>query len=93
MFLLSIEEARKYFSSDYERKLLPTPYAKTVNNGRLYTSADYGGSCWWWQRSPGSHQNYAAIVSYGGSVNSNGNDVDNDSCAVRVAFKINLKNL
>ena len=95
MFLLSIEEAEKYFSRDKKRKLWPTPYARSRNSkeGNLYISISYGGSCWWWLRSPGYNQNYAASVTYDGDVYSYGTNVNYDGYAVRVAFKINLKNL
>ena len=74
---------------------MPTPYAKGSNskNGKLWTNADYGGSCWWWLRSPGYYQYTAAGVDSDGSVYSIGIDVDHDTGAFRVAFKINLKNL
>lgn len=93
MFLLSIEEAEKYFSSDEKRKLQPTPYAKSINskNGNLWTVRD--GSCWWWLRSPGCHQNVAAAVGIGGLVQSFGFNVGSNEGAVRPAMKINLKKL
>ncbi|MBO4556675.1 MAG: hypothetical protein J5706_07935, partial [Elusimicrobiales bacterium] len=95
MFLLSIDEAKKYFSVDKERRLYPTPYTKGSNskNGKLWTKAEYGGSCWWWLRSPGDDQDHAAYVDDGGGVDSCGDNVNNDNGAVRVALKINLKNL
>ena len=83
VFLLSEEEAGQYFKNDNDRKAYPTPYAE----GRG------GSSCWWWLRSPGYDQNYAASVNYFGFVDSTGYYVDNDSPAVRVALKINLNNL
>ena len=82
IFLLSIEEVEKYFNSYKDRICLPTPYAKT----NVYTNADYGGSCWWWLRSPGYDKGYAAAVPDAGGVS-------DDNFAVRMAFKINLKNL
>ena len=96
MFLLSIDEANKYFGSKQERRGYPTPYVENnVNSklGHLLPAKEYGGSCEWWLRSPGLDQDYAAIVSEDGSVDSTGDDVNEDEVAVRVAFKINLKNL
>ena len=96
MFLLSIKEAEKYFSSDRDRICLPTPYAKTnkTKTGRpVGTSADYGGSCWWWLRSPGSDQLRAALVDIDGFVDAYGDDVVDVLGGVRAALKINLKNL
>ena len=100
IFLLSIDEAKKYFKNDESRIAYPTPYAKSKNsvNGILYVSGSYvstdrGDSCWWWLRSPGMHWDDAACVSYAGAVDSLGCDVNYDNCAVRVALKINLNNL
>ena len=100
MFLLSIEEANKYFNNDESRIAYPTPYAKSKKsvNGSLYVDDDYvstdrGGSCWWWLRSPGDNQSSAARVDLDGIVGSYGNFVDLDYVAVRMAFKINLNNL
>jgi hypothetical protein len=89
LFLLSIEEAEKYFKSDDDREAYPTPYAKARG---AHTNADLGGSCWWWLRSPGSAQDIAAHVNSDGDVDSFGTDVNYD-IAVRVALKINLNNL
>ena len=92
MFLLSKDEANKYFSSYNARKAYPTPYAKSSNSkeGNLHV---YGGSCWWWLRSPGYDQLYAASVFPDGHVDSYGYRVYNVINAVRPAMKINLKNL
>jgi len=42
--------------------------------------------CWWWLRSPGNNQNNAANVNTDGSVNYNGNNVNNDNDCVRPAL-------
>jgi hypothetical protein len=106
IFLLSKEEAKKYFNSDEERKCCPTPYAQTNKTETgIPVEVNYGGSCCWWLRSPGGDKTDAAIVDsvgdklfaadvrYYGNVDSYGDVVDHDSGAVRMAFKINLKNL
>ena len=100
LFLLSIDEANRYFKNDETRTAYPTPYAKSKRsvNGNLWVSkeivsTDRGGSCWWWLRSPGYLQNTAAYVNFDGNVLSFGYNVNNDYPAVRVAFKINLNNL
>lgn len=100
LFLLSIEEVMKYFKDDESRIAYPTPYAKSSNsvNGYLYQSTshvrkDRGGSCWWWLRSPGYHQNNAADIGSVGKLNSKGVDVNSVNGAVRPAFRINLNNL
>ena len=85
VFLLSITEANKYFSSDSARQCEPTDYA--VANGALESDS---GNCWWWLRSPGDSQDCAARVLYVGDVREYGYYVDNDSTAVRPALWIDL---
>jgi hypothetical protein len=62
VFLLSIDEAERYFASDYDRS----------------ADGSYGTSAWWWLRSPGGALSRAASVNYGGSVDSYGDDVNLD---------------
>ena len=83
VFLLSKDEADKYFSSDEDRKCVPTGYAKA--NG---ASEDNGG-CWWWLRSPRPNHYYVYYVCYGGFVSSY--FVDYDFCSVRPALWINVE--
>ena len=91
IFLLSIPEVKRYFSSDEARRCVPTAYA--IAQG-AYTSGNYsvGGkaTCWWWLRSPGKNSLSAAAVCYDGSVNSYGLSVINGSDAVRPAMWIEL---
>ncbi len=86
VFLLSITEASKYFSSDNARQCKPTEYA--VAGGAYVNSSN--GNCWWWLRSPGLDQGSAAYVSIGGGVNEYGNLVPYDDVAVRPALWIDL---
>ena len=86
VFLLSIDEANKYFSSDSARKCEPTAYA--VANGAWESD---GSNCWWWLRSPGRNQDDAAGVDYGGSVDCYGNFVNCACNAVRPALWINIE--
>ena len=44
------------------------------------------GLVWWWLRSPGNNSKNAADVNSDGSVNENGNNVNNENGAVRPAF-------
>ena len=85
VFLLSITEANKYFISGSARQCKPTNYA--VANGAWERD---GGNCWWWLRSPGGSQNYAACVSDGGVVLEFGYFVYYDDRAVRPALWIDL---
>ena len=86
VFLLSITEAEKYFSSDSARQCKPTEYA--VANG-AYVYSD-NGNCWWWLRSPGFNHFFAAYVLNDGSVFYTGYGVDRDFDCVRPALWISL---
>ena len=92
VFLLSITEANKYFSSDSERMCVPTAYA--IAQG-AYTSSSYsvGGkaTCWWWLRSPGGNGSGAANVLYDGSVDTYGHNISIGGYCVRPALWINLE--
>ena len=86
VFLLSILEVNKYFSSGSARQCQATAYAKA--QGVLINSSN--GNCWWWLRSPGSTFSHAASGDDVGSVYDYGNIVSNDNIAVRPALWINL---
>lgn len=88
VFLLSINEVKKYFASDEERMCVPTAYA--IANGA--DTSDKGGTatCWWWLRSPGGSQSYAAGVSDDGGVFVGGYYVYDDDVCVRPAIWIDL---
>ena len=84
VFLLSITEVNKYFSSDGTRKCKPTNYA--VANGAYVNSSN--GNCYWWLRSPGEY--YPARVNYVGDVCESGYGVGIVNYAVRPALWIDL---
>lgn len=86
VFLLSITEANKYFSSNSARQCEPTDFA--FANG---AKGIYSGYCWWWLRSPGNDQLDAAFVNIGGDVFELGINVDYDDLAVRPAMWISIK--
>ena len=86
VFLLSITEANKYFTSNSERACAGTAYCYAQGADE---SSDTG-KCWWWLRSPGYYSNIAAIVTIIGAVFSNGYVVDYDNIAVRPALWIDL---
>ena len=92
VFLLSITEAEKYFTSDNARKCAPTAYAKA--QGAWASDDDKTASgeatCQWWLRSPGYTQDSAAFVNFVGDVNEGGHYVINDHVAVRPALWIDL---
>ena len=82
VFLLSITEAEKYFSSSVERKCKGTAYC--------LANREYNLDFYWFLRSPGSAYNLAAIVNSVGSVDRRGAYVGT-AFAVRPAMWINLK--
>lgn len=86
VFLLSVSEANKYFSSDSERQCEPTNYA--ISNG--VNSNGNNGNCWWWLRSSGDYKNCAACVGLSGSINKFGYHVDIVDGAIRPALWITL---
>lgn len=88
VFLLSIYEANTYFKNDEDRILYPTELA--VSQG-VYVAEN--GGCWWWLRSPGSHDNYAADVDYGGDIDSYGSDKVYGINAIRPAMWVSIDDL
>ncbi len=93
VFLLSITEANKYFSSDEARRCAPTTYA--IAQG-AWTSDSYKvdgkATCFWWLRSPGydSYRSYrASFVQIDGGVYDLGSGV-NGGGAIRPAMWISL---
>lgn len=91
VFLLSIVEAEKYFTSAEARECILTEYA--ISNG-AWTSDSYteGGKATylWWLRSPGISQYGAAFVSNDGSLFEYGNYVYGGNRAVRPAMWITI---
>lgn len=97
VFLLSYAEANKYFgvtydnSSNTKSRVAPTAYA--IAQGAWTSSSDKttDSTCagWWWLRSPGTYQDYAAIVYFVGSLDFN--YVDSDSGSVRPALWVNVE--
>ena len=97
IYLLSYAEANKYFGVTYEdskntkSRVTPTAYAKkegAYTNGS-YKTTEGKAAGWWWLRSPGYYQNYAAYVCTGGSLDYR--TVNSDSGCVRPALWINLE--
>ena len=96
VFLLSIAEAEKYFSTDENGACSPTDYAKA--NG-VFLPGD-GTCCSWWLRSPGRSLTESAIVLASNRDYSN-NELDDydiegvsvtyDTCGVRPVLRIDLE--
>ena len=89
IFLLSISEAKKYFSLNSARQCKPTAYAKAQGTS---TSGFYG-NCLWWLRSPGYYQYDASYVLSDGFVDDRGfgDSVYYGNYGVRPALWINLE--
>lgn len=68
VFLLSIAEVNKYFSSDKERECCGTSYCYARGALKSYSN----GNTNWWLRSPGRDENIAAGVYDTGSVHISG---------------------
>lgn len=89
VFLLSIEEANRYFNNDSERRCIPTEYAKA--NGAFTFEKDDTSNCFWWLRSQGGYSNKSAsVVNSNGTVGKYGNAVDYSGDCVRPAMWISL---
>ena len=97
IFLLSCMEANRYLGvafgdrSNTLSRVAPTEYA--IENGAWfedkYQTADDKLTGWWWLRSPGDTQDYAAFVNCVGSLYCD--SVIDSSEVVRPAFWLNLE--
>ena len=85
VFLLSIEEAERYFPKNENRTVKPTAFVKKKG---VFVAPN--GNVWWWLRSSGNNQGYAADVDYGGDIDSYGSDKYNGENCVRPAIWISL---
>lgn len=87
VFLLSITEAKKYFSSDSERECTPTDYAVAQGVFTAYS----GASCDWWLRTPGEEGRLVATCN--GDFYEHGSLVWSDDVAVRPAMWIDINSV
>ena len=87
IFLLSIEEAKKFFVDDEARRCGTTGYAKSLGG-----KSDTWYKWWyrWWLRSPGYNSFNAAIVKSDGSIGFGGDYVHYYGNYLRPALWINL---
>lgn len=87
IFILSITEAKKFITSNFERRCQETAYC--YERGRFTVFG--GNTCEWWLRSPGKLNLNAAYVDSDGFINAVGGKVSTpDIYAVRPAMWINL---
>ena len=96
VFCLSIEEAEQYLGNDYD-KLICHPTAVSRKQGVILPDGRFWGlftdsqsdSCFWWLRSPGFQEDYAASVYLFGDILPDG-DPASDIALVRPALRISL---
>lgn len=72
VFLLSIDEMNRYLPVQEDRPTKPTDYARAKG---AHVNTD-NGNCWWWLRSPGKDQGYAAVVNTEGFSGGSYSDLD-----------------
>ena len=92
LFLLSIEEAQKYFSTDLERRtqIVPDvelPQYDLMPHQHYLNTTDYYD---WWLRSPGKKPDIAACVGRFGDIMMEGQWVDTEDVSIRPAMWIDL---
>ena len=85
VFLLSITEANRYFSSMSSRECQGTAYC---NAQGAYIAKN--GNCFWCLRSPGFKSDCVAHVRHDGDIENRGNAVESDDRGVRPALWIEL---
>jgi len=97
VFLLSLAEAKKYFSSDSLRKVKPTAYAEK-SGAYVYAAGDESGM--WWLRGPCvysspfySNKCYAPVVGAPGGILSDGHFVTGQDVSVRPAMWIDISKI
>ncbi|MDR0248837.1 MAG: DUF6273 domain-containing protein, partial [Oscillospiraceae bacterium] len=102
IFLLSLEEAVKYFGDSGQLENRPWDDAYNItdeyNGARVARTARAvpghesiypAGTAWfWWLRSPGDGTDYAALVYYDGAVTVNGGRVNVSEVGLRPAMWI-----
>ena len=86
VFLLSVQEAEKYFSSNIARQVKATPYARKQG---AYSGVY--GYFWLWLRSPGRTSSGAAGVRSDGAIGFI-DRVDSDDVVVRPALWVKMNN-
>ncbi len=85
VFLLTIEEAKKYFASDKDRGCKATEYAENKN-----VKIDENNNCPWFLCSSGIFSSDVAIVHGNGSIDTFGYAVSDDGVGVRPALWVIL---
>ena len=89
VFLLSVLEMRKYFSTAEESLCNATEYTKARNPQAI---SQLTGGIRWWLRTPGPGNDIAAFVSNNGIVDERGDNVSSTGECVRPAIWVSVKN-
>ena len=92
VFLLSTREAELYFRSNRARQCYPTDYAwsRGANSWGPYHES-FSDRCWWWLRTPGWSNKYAAGVNLDGNIRYGGDGVRGNGNCVRPALWLRLE--
>ena len=97
-FLLSINEAKKYFSSDKDRKCDATNHACNMkdvlgNYRSVYVRTEKieEGAGQWWLRTPGYSEYTVSYVGIAGNIVSGGENQDYEHNGIRPAMYINIQ--
>lgn len=93
VFLLSIDEANRYFENAEARRCAPTDYARKQNS-ETYDCYKYKvdgkAACCWWLRTPGSWTSNVAIVGDSGNVYYDGFDCQRNAYYIRPAMWVDI---
>ena len=94
VFVLTAEEAERYFITDDKRICIPT--GKAIREGAVHGGI-HGPGCWWWLRTPSiSMPNFVYVVDTDGSFDDDGFPVttfrenDNGNIVVRPVIVLHL---
>lgn len=83
VYLLDTDEAERFFTSDEERKCLPTEKALSYNSWFWSQVDERSNECHWWLRSFGDSPDCASAVLDTGDILYEGWHVDSEDVAVR----------
>ena len=90
VFLLSIDEAEKYFDQFNLMMTVGTEYAKDEGLWISKYASSVGYSVWW-LRSPGKTQSYASLIHAGGSIGTNGDGVATRGNGIRPCIWVKVR--
>ncbi|MGN0408065.1 MAG: DUF6273 domain-containing protein [Bacteroides sp.] len=93
VFCLSIDEANQYFLYGKIGAAKATAYAISKGVSLSSLSGSYAGDCYYWLRSPGNLQDYAALVGPDGEVAAAGRSVSYVGNAVCPAMWVDIQQL